>query len=144
MPDENAIPSVAPKPEDDIIGPENEVQKVDQRKIEEWKAQYTTIFAAYHLGEPYVYRLFNYKEYKLIKANLAKHYQETQTPITVEQEMEAILKHCVLCPEDFAAKLDEGDIPGGLPSVMYESIMQASGFSELYPDIITNKQPSTI
>ena len=127
MPDEN---TQRPVP--------GEIAGIDQAKTDEWKKSYKTIFVVYHLDVTYVYRLFTYKEFREIKATLAEKYEQTKVPITVEQEMEEILKRCVLYPNGFDKKIETGDLPGGLPSVLYEQIMQASGFAEHYPDIISD------
>lgn len=101
-----------------------------EQKIEQWKKQYGKIFKIVISGETYIYRVLKRSEYKAIQNSIVLP-TPTGGEITTQQNQEmqnaleeAIVKCCVLSPEN----IDVEDTAAGVPSVLAPIISEISGY----------------
>lgn len=140
----------APQTPEDVIQTETIGEQLDfglsdipEEKIEEWKQNYGTVFRVPFIGESFVYRNFTYNEYKNLRNEVRKEFAED--PVMGDEVFkERIQKLCVLWPENYVERLETEKpkpIPGGIPFLLGDYILAASGFADsLVPDIISDQQ----
>lgn len=132
------VPQV-PTSDEDLTILEQEIPGISQDTVDKWKEQYGTFFVTWFLGTPYVYRGFTWTEFlEVQQAQQAEAQKTGQAPTDFDLKLR-MLKKCVMWPKDFTEKLEapNANIPGGLPLVLGESILVASGFADLTPDVIS-------
>ena len=110
--------------------------------VEEWKQKYKTVFRIWFLNEQYIYRNFTYYEYRELQKKIRVEYKDN-VEAGDESFREEIQKICLLWPKDYQQRLETGKpvpIPGGIPFMLGDYILAASGFTDnLVPDIISNE-----
>jgi hypothetical protein len=121
--------------EQDIL----EIPDVPKEIVESWKTKYNTIFRIWFLGEQFIYRNFNYQEYSKLKKEIKVEFAN-DLESSDEAFKERIQKLCVLWPQDYSARMmgeNPKPLPGGIPLLLGDYILVASGFSDsIIPDII--------
>ncbi len=115
---------------------------VPEELITQWKKEYGTIFRLDFINESYIYRNFDYIEYKKIRNRIREEYKDD--PTTGDEVFkEELQKVCVLWPKDYTQRLETGKpkkIPGGIPFLLGDYILAASGFADtLMPDVISDE-----
>jgi hypothetical protein len=116
---------------------------IPKETIDSWK-KYKNVFSIYFIDQQYVYRNFTYVEYKELRKKIRLEYGDN--PEAGDDAFkEEIQKLCILWPTDYYERLN-GDtenaaaIPGGIPFIMGDFILAASGFADsITPDVIPLK-----
>ena len=106
-----------------------------------WKTKYDSVFRIWFLQEQYIYRNFTYFEYKALRTRIRDQYKD-DVEAGDDAFKEEIQKLCVLWPTDYKSRLETSQpkpIPGGIPFLLGDYILAASGFSDsIIPDVISN------
>jgi hypothetical protein len=137
---ENEVEVVDDSETPDIIDNFNNLPGIPKEKVDIWKDKYGTVFRIFFLEEQYIYRNFTYPEYKALRKKIREQY-----PDNVQEGDDAfkeeIQKLCVIWPEDYILRLTTGKpkpVPGGIPFLLGDYILAASGFADsIIPDIIS-------
>ena len=83
-------------------------------------------------------------EYKTLLKQIREQYANRPPEEGDDAFKEEVQKMCVLWPTDYKQRLETGKpqpIPGGIPFILGDYIMAASGFSEnIVPDVIGNNE----
>ena len=128
---------------DVISDPTQNMPGIPDDIVSQWKTEYGVVFRIWFLRTQYVYRNFTYSEYKELRRSIRDEYaQDLEGGDDVFKE--EIQKMCVLWPQDYKQRLDTGKpqpIPGGIPLLLGDYILAASGFSDaIIPDVIGEQQ----
>jgi hypothetical protein len=117
----------------------DELPGIPKEIADAWKEKYHTVFRIWFLGEQYIYRNFNYQEYSKLKKEIRVEFPN-DLEASDEAFKERIQKLCVLWPADYYDRLNNPSkkpIPGGIPLLLGDYILVASGFSDsIVPDVI--------
>lgn len=129
--------------EDEDISPHPDIS-IDL--VKEWKKKYDKIFVVYDpaSGKPYVYRSFNYHEFKKLRADIVERIRTENEQPNDDIIKEEALKRYVLWPTNFkemmedpnATDKDGNHLPAGIPYIIGDQLMKVSGFLEIEPYII--------
>jgi len=113
---------------------------VPNEKIDQWKNEgYEMLFKLDFMRETYVYRHFNYIEYKKLRNEIKEQYKDN-VEAGDEAFKEALQKKCVMWPENYQQRLETGKphpIPAGIAFLLGDYILASSGFAEnIVPDVV--------
>lgn len=115
------------------------IPDIPEDLVSKWKKEYKVIFRIWFIGEQYIYRNFNYMEYKNMRKEVRQEYGNDLEGAD-EAFKDRIQDMCVLWPQDYSSRKNTGKptpIPGGIPLLLGDYILAASGFSDsIVPDVI--------
>jgi len=129
-------------PISDLDAAVERLPNIPRNVIEKWLDEYGTVFRIWFLNEQYVYRPFDYTEYRNIRNAIRSQYADNVEEGD-EVFKEELQKLCVLWPQDYATRLTTGKpkIPGGIPFLLGDYILAVSGFADgIVPDVISKNE----